>query len=418
MSSSSKIKLPWDNCTGCYACLNVCPVEAISLPEDKYGFIHAVINQEKCIECHLCEKTCPEYKKVERYYPTRVFAAVSNDEIIQLEAASGGFLSELSRYIISQNGIVYGCAEINCTEFRHIRIENEDDIFKLRKSKYVQSEIGFLFKDVKKDLDNRRLVLFTGTACQIAGLYNFLKKKYNNLITSDILCHGVPPMKMLKEQIESYNLIKKQNIKEIHLDFRWKYLDKSNKPVIKYGMRFYRKNEDHEELILDEDQIHNAYMRCFHSGVSLRDSCLSCQYASKERISDITCADFWGIGSRISSKLNSKNGVSLILVNTDKGIYFFNTIQSHFIVEEHKFEDAVRFNQCLSKPTENNNLRSKFLETIEKKGLIKATKEIDHLYRFESKSLVKFLKNNKSTHLGYRSLKKFFKILRYIKKYK
>lgn len=396
MLSKNKIILPYELCTGCAACQNICPVKAINLPEDKYGYIHAVIDINKCIQCHKCEKICPVYIKNEKKEPLKVFAAVSKNTKVHQTSATTGMGFYLAKSILESNGVVYGCSEKNYFTIRHIRITKLEDLQLIQNSKYVQSNIGLIFKEIKKDLINGKIVLFTGTPCQVAGLKNFLGKTYYKLITIDLVCHGVPPIKMLKEQICSYKISKKYNLEKVYVDFRWKSI-RNGSFNNHFGLRTAIRNGSVFTIIKEENEIINPYMRCFKTGVSLRDSCLKCNYATKGRVSDITIADFWGLGTNIPSKMNASSGVSLTLINTEKGLTCFNRIVNNFITEEHIFEDASEYNKCLIRPFQLLQDRNKFLKYYEKGGLIYAAKKLEYKHYLRNHKLIKYLLNNTYT---------------------
>lgn len=406
-----KIRLPWDSCTGCAACMNICPVEAISLPEDGYGFIHANINTEKCIKCHLCEKTCPVYVPIFAIKPQRTYAAKAKNENIRLSTASGGVATLLSKFLLQRNAVVYGCCQLNYKEIKHIRISDPDDVVLLRNSKYVQSDIDYVFKEIKRDLDDYINVLFIGTPCQVAGLLNYLKKPYDNLFTIDLICHGVPPLRMLEEQVETEINLKNLDQTNLHVNFRWKTIN-DGKITVHFGMQLFQNNHQNKEILETKETIHNAYMRNFMTGVSLRESCLKCLYAKPERISDLTLGDFWGLGYEIPSILNAQNGVSLILINTKKGSDLFEMIKGEIDFEEYSLEQAQLKNQCLKSPYSCSPKRDRFLHLYQEKGLIDATVSIDPIFKFENYKIIKILRKTFFTNF---LVKIVFKILRITK---
>lgn len=393
MTNKINIKLPNTSCTGCAACMNVCPKNAISLPEDEYGFIHSKINAELCIQCHLCEKTCPAFVKTEKNAPLKIFAAVCKDKNIQKTSASGGIAYSLCQEILQDGGVAYGCCEENYFTIRHIRVDKIEDLRLLQNSKYVQSDIGYIMRNVKKDVKDGKKVIFTGTPCQIAGLLNYLKKTYDNLFTVDVICHGVCPMTMLKDQIDSYS-IKNTKPSDIYVDFRWK-TNHSAGVRLHFGLRTAIQSGRTKNIIREENEKTNSYMNCYLTGISLRDSCLNCQYASKGRVSDITIGDFWGVGTDIPSHMSASSGTSLVIINNDKGLNAFNNIKDKFIFEEHTFNEASTHNRCLSKPWQTHPKRRLFLKLYKEKGLRYAAKKTDVRHRYECIWLIKFCRNSK-----------------------
>ena len=178
-------------CTGCAACANICPKNAINMTVDSKGFLRPFVFVDKCVNCNLCQKTCPQNKNA-TMNDGEIYAAVSKNDTIRKKSTSGGAFSSLASYILDNNGVVFGAELTDDLRVAHTSIERFDDIYKLRGSKYIQSDIGNTYREAKKYLSDNRLVLFSGTPCQISGLKEYLGKEYDNLITIDILCHGVP----------------------------------------------------------------------------------------------------------------------------------------------------------------------------------------------------------------------------------
>ena len=186
-----------EKCTGCWACYNVCPKDCIEMEEDAIGFRYPVIDKDKCINCKKCEKCCPPLTKPQSYIGYQnlksAWGGKANDETIRSHSSSGGIFSLLASNVIDKGGIVYGAALTdNNKRVKHIGIEHRDELAKLRGSKYVQSDIGDSYKKIKQDVENGRFVLFSGTPCQIQGLNSYLGREYKNLITIEVICHGVP----------------------------------------------------------------------------------------------------------------------------------------------------------------------------------------------------------------------------------
>ena len=211
-----KIKAKED-CCGCYACYNICPKECITMESDNEGFWYPKIDKDKCINCNLCEKVCPIINKPNSsLYEKKSYAVFNKNEKIRLESSSGGIFSLLAEYVINNHGNVYGAVFDEDFNVKHVKINILQDINLLRGSKYVQSRINDIFKSIKFDLKNNKIVLFTGTPCQIAGLQSFLQKKYDNLILMDIVCHGVPSPLVWQQYINELKQNYKQNIKSIY----------------------------------------------------------------------------------------------------------------------------------------------------------------------------------------------------------
>ena len=209
-------------CCGCTACVHICPVNCITMQEDEEGFLYPVIEEEKCIHCHKCEKVCPGRITKQIHTNTETFVGYCIDEEIRKQSSSGGIFSVVAEWIIQQKGVVFGAAFDDNFEVHHIAIETKAELEKLRGSKYVQSRLENVFLQVKQYLEMKRIVLFTGTACQIAGLKNYLNTEDENLYTIDVLCHGVPSPKIWRiyldekqkqyhSSIEQYEFRNKEN---------------------------------------------------------------------------------------------------------------------------------------------------------------------------------------------------------------
>lgn len=362
---------PVHQCTGCMACANTCSHSAIHIEEDSLGFKYPKINIDNCINCGLCKVVCPELHPRIFTYPNKCYAAISNDFFQQLSCASGGIATELCKYIIELGGVVVGCSGENINHVRHILIEKECEINKLKGSKYVQSYISLnLFKEIRKELIKGRLVMFIGTGCQVAGLKNYLRKDYLNLLSVDLVCHGVSSQNLLNLDLATYSDIDFKDIR-----FRRKVKLKKNSGnngyTIQYGLCIRQKskssgNYNHTFVKYYKD----AYMGAFLDNLSLRDSCYCCQYAQSKRLGDITLCDFWGLGK--DSSLSKSPGPSAILINTDKGNSLFEDIRENLIVEERKVEEAIKGNSHLQSPSLQNPYRKKFIELFTEKGIKKA----------------------------------------------
>ncbi|WP_303179925.1 Coenzyme F420 hydrogenase/dehydrogenase, beta subunit C-terminal domain [uncultured Butyricimonas sp.] len=345
------------NCSGCFACFNVCPRTAITMQSDSYGFLYPVIDVDKCIDCGLCVKVCPANKVIKGNHIIRALAVILKAPEALLESASGGAASAIACGILEQGGIVYGCSSVdNCFDVRHVRINGIDSISKIRGSKYVQSLINNTFADVKKDLSDGYIVGYFGTPCQIAGLKSFLKFDYKNLFTIDLVCHGVSSVKFLKDAVDEYNkkyVFDKQNLK---VKFREK-----RSGTIKYGLFIQDlTNMSYRQRFVNPK---DAFTMGFLKGYTIRESCFSCKYTNIYRQGDFTVGDYWGLGK---TQLNRDNGVSLLLINTSKANILFNQIQKFLYCEERSIENAVkgngRFRYPLSKPKLYEEFHQQYLK--------------------------------------------------------
>lgn len=323
---NKKIKLAEskENCCGCNLCKQICPVDAITMELDEYGFLYPSINQKKCIRCNKCVSHCmfSNKEKKDGFEAPDTYAAVNKNKVTLKKSASGGVFSALAENIISCGGVVFGAAmEVfdGHLKAKHIYIEKIAEIGRLQGSKYVQSEIGESFEKAKKFLIEGRMVLFSGTPCQIDSLNTFLEREYENLYTIDIICHGVPSQHMFSDYI-GY-LEKKKKMKIIQFDFRNKL--KGWGCFGKMVFKDARGTEKIQYLL----PIESSYYKMFLEGMIYRKSCYNCKYASGSRYSDLTIGDYWGVEkyhADIFSTEKIGRGISCVLINTDKGKNLLN----------------------------------------------------------------------------------------------
>lgn len=352
-----------EKCTGCSACFNACSQKAITMSEDACGFIHPNIDQNLCIDCGLCAKVCPVNTKVTFKYPLDCYAATVKSDEELLSCASGGMATELSRYVINRGGIVYGCTGKNIRNVHHIRINKIEDIELLKGSKYVQSFIGEVYKNVRMDIQTGCFVLFIGTPCQVAGLKGFLRHKdYQNLFTVDIVCHGVPSQKMLNDNISLYCA---EN-EDISVSFRKKVYTPSKCGAswrIIYGWFYQTKNMSAQHAI---KYYKDPYMFGFLTPLTFRNSCYICPYANISRCSDFTLGDFWGLG-KDACFINGK-GVSVVLVNTDKAASVWSEVSEKCVWVRREIVEAQKGNGQLQVSSYMHKNYSMFMSLYQQIG--------------------------------------------------
>ena len=347
------------SCTGCEACVQRCPVNCITMQESKDGFYYPKINDKICISCKLCIKTCPNNREFKTNKSKFYMGWHTNLEVLK-DRSSGGAFTALSDIVFSQNGVVYGAYFDDKTkEVYHIPVTKKEDLHKIRKSKYYQGHINNIYKQVEEDLKNK-LVLFSGTSCQIAGLYSYLGKNYENLITVDILCHGIASKKVVDYYIKNKEKQYKKEIKSFQ--FRVKPNDSDWMNGGGTRMKLYFK--DGTSII--QDKIYDTYFFGFNSYLFLRKSCYECKYVGTNRISDITIADYWGVPENEISEKEKKYGVSLILVNSLKGNSLIKKMNKDMVIKEIESDNAIAYNQALTKPSSINIHRKDFFQKIEK----------------------------------------------------
>lgn len=351
-----------DNCTGCMACYNICPKLAISMKNEMDGFLFPQINSSLCIECGACEKACPVYHShiqgsgKSKYYS---FTHPVYEKLVS--SASGGafsFIAEL--FITKRKGVVYGCALDN-NFCHHVRITTIVELEKLKDSKYIQSYIGDIYKNVKEDLTKGLQVLFSGTPCQISGLLGFLgKKHYENLFTIDLICHGVASPLVWQKYVDTLSKHFNGEIENFH--FKDKFTGWGG-----YSISFECNHEKYHERAGD-----NIYMQGYGAALFHRLSCYDCQMKGAN-LSDITLGDFWGVEITNPDVFNEK-GVSAIIVNTPQGENIFEDFGLQKLSKLVLKKDVVDYNPFYVRSVEYNKNRTKFVrhfnQNKELEGLI------------------------------------------------
>ncbi|MCR5702191.1 MAG: Coenzyme F420 hydrogenase/dehydrogenase, beta subunit C-terminal domain [Lachnospiraceae bacterium] len=366
-------------CTGCGACYTACPCNAIEMKEDEEGVVYPNVIEDKCTNCHKCELICPIINRDNKLLNFEdgkpvFFAARLKDEDECFEVSSGGAFWALAKSTLECGGVVYGAYQTNVDDVYHIRCINIVEAEKVRRSKYLQSNTSDIYVSVKEDLENGLDVLFSGTGCQIAGLVMYLGKKYDNLCTVEVVCHGVPcrlawdSYRKEKEELEGKKIC--------DIVFRdksrgWNY----NQYKITYedGKIEYQKST--------EQLFHKGYLM----GLFYRPSCGKCRFASIPRVADITLADYW----KYKGDIAHVNGISLITVNNHKGYNFFEKSKKYLDIESATEEDALASCRHLNNtPIENLN-RNKFMTLLKKNGYHKAAKKYIEASGFVGKLLQK-----------------------------
>ena len=330
-------------CTGCAACASVCAHKAISMVEvPPHGYLHPKINNDLCVDCGLCSKTCPANNPPEFNSPLTAFAAISKNHDDLMSSSSGAASSVLATHIIKKGGVVYGSVEEDYAHIAHQRIDSLGDLPKIKGSKYVHSYTTDIFPKVKADLQQGLEVLFLGTPCQIAGLRKYLRKSYDNLTLVDLCCHGVPSQKFLRDDVE-------------HLcDVTFRNKGDMSKPWDRYGIYLSGK----EKNMIISPFLKDNYITAFMSGLLFRENCYTCPYARAERVSDITIADFWGYQGK---QIKTDDGISLLMPSTEKGMQLIESCQSAFYCEERLAAEAIKGNGQFNHPSSRPKERDTFL---------------------------------------------------------
>lgn len=294
------------HCCGCNACVQSCPVSCIKREEDEEGFLYPKANAETCINCGLCEKVCPCLNITPKANTVNIYSAINTNEEIRTISSSGGVFTAISELTLKNDGIVYGAMFNKDWQVIHGRVDNIKDLSRIRGSKYVQSDINHTFVEVKEDLHTGRKVLFSGTPCQIKGLHLFLQKDYKNLLTVEVVCHGVPSPKVWQTFLEEIN---PRGNRISSVNFR----DKSR------GWSSYSVEIMAEGQKLYSDYARNClFINGFIQNLTIRPSCFKCPAKSGASMADITLADFWGINADYPEASDEK-GVNAVISYTEKG---------------------------------------------------------------------------------------------------
>jgi coenzyme F420-reducing hydrogenase beta subunit len=386
------------NCTGCHSCKFTCPNECISIISDKEGFLRPSTDRDRCTECGICLKHCPQNNKPELSYkeePIVLGARYKNNTLLRKSASGGIFIGVAKRVVEMGNGVVFGCAFDENLVAKHIYVENIDDLALCQSSKYVQSDVGITFLQAKEFLDCGKTVLFSGTPCQVAGLFAFLGKDYDSLVTIDFVCKGVPSPLLFKRYITKLE----ERLKEKVLSYNFRFKHKATWSST--STSHVRTKNKTKEIIWSSD----PYYKTFKENYSLRESCYVCKYANLNRVSDLTMADFWGIEAT-HTKHYDKRGVSAVFINTDKGERYFNDVSADYDIFISCIENVASAQHNLSQPSIRPTLRSVMYEGIEnddfdiyKSPCFRYSFRQDSLLRmkaFMPSSLSKFIKKMKA----------------------
>jgi len=342
-------------CCGCHGCAQACPKQCIEMVADEEGFYYPKVDESRCIHCGLCDKVCPVLKAkpdAQDKQPAAV-AARNQDDVIRKESSSGGVFTLLAEQVIARGGVVFGAAWTE--DFRavqHIAVRTEADLAKLRSSKYLQSTIGSCYSQAKESLDRGVEVLFSGTPCQIEGLRQFLRKEYDNLLCVDLVCHGVPAPGVWRRYLSECEENKQSKVSGV--TFR----DKST-GWKSYCITLGFENGEKQSLpVLGE-----PYMRAFLSNACLRPSCYDCRFKKRNRESDLTLADFWGI-EEVCPQMDDDRGTSLVLIHSPAGQAAMDSIRHQITMEQVDAGAALHQNPSAVVSSKVHENREAFLASL------------------------------------------------------
>jgi len=372
-------------CCGCNACVQRCPKQCIVMHEDEEGFLYPQVDVTLCVDCGLCEKVCPMLAQNDVKKALQIFAAKNKNEHQRLRSSSGGIFILLAEQTIKMGGVVFGARFDKNWEVEHCYVETIEELEPLMRSKYVQSRIGNTYKEAEQFLKEGRRVLFVGTSCQISGLHRFLRKDYNNLLSVDFICHGVPSPGIWRkylQEIKNNALQSEAAGKNTVLPFSLKSM-----PVItginfrekglggygwkKYGFVVHGKSPlkgDQNSVLLSVDFGKDIYMKGFLRNLYLRPSCYNCLVKSGKSQSDLTIGDFWGI-SKLKPEIDDDKGIGAILVYTHKGIEALGFISCDKIAMT--YNDVIMENPAIYSSVMLTNNRKRFWQFFFKTNNIK-----------------------------------------------
>ncbi|MCF2663539.1 polysaccharide pyruvyl transferase family protein [Oscillibacter valericigenes] len=332
-------------CTGCTACASGCPKDAITMERDKEGFAYPVIDPDKCVRCGHCTAVCPMLHERNAMHLPAAFAAWNRDDQIRKDSTSGGVFTALAEYVLEGGGVVYGAAMDGRQHLRHIACFRKEDLWRLRGAKYVQSDLGETFREIREALKVRP-VLFSGTPCQVDGLYRFLGSRPENLTTCDLVCHGVPSPGVWEDMARSIEQRKGKGLQ-----------------AVRFRNKVTGWKDSHFTTVYDDGTVDTAplfateYGRAFGRALFLRPSCHCCAYTNLNRPGDFTLGDFWGLRPDELPEQQEK-GVNLLLVNTAHGSHIFD--QLPLSRQAFPVERAVAGNPRLASPIQQPADRAAF----------------------------------------------------------
>jgi len=368
------------NCCGCGTCVNICPRGCISMQADEEGFLYPFVDKDACINCGACEKVCPILHKPSTFSVLSSYAAKNIDKEIKLKSSSGGIFTALAEVILKEKGVVFGAAFNKDWSVGHTYAENLQDLDGLRRSKYVQSDIGKTYKQAQDFLEKGRHVLFTGTPCQIAGLRNYLGKDYEKLVTAEVFCHGVPSpavwQKFLHENLD-ISAIKAINFREKRIGWNNSYLSF----LTSNGRNAYEKNKMLLERLpfkLPVTTIYrNTFLNAFLKELINRPSCHFCHFKGlHERLSDFTLGDLWGEWPELIAEEDEKYGISALFVNTYKGQKYFERIRTVLLSYSVEKKKVARFNPTIDNSTRPHPKRAEFFRRYQTENFNKLVREL------------------------------------------
>lgn len=342
--------LPKKQCTGCAACVNRCPVNCISMQSDAEGFLYPVLDESRCIQCGKCRNSCPVLSPPAVPNANQMpncYAAWSKDGEIRFNSSSGGVFTHLALPILALGGFIAGAQYRADHLVEHVLISSEADLELLRQSKYVQSEIGLAYREIRKQLQQQKPVLFVGTPCQCAGLRDFLQKEYASLFLCDFICRGVNSPKVYLAYLHELENRYGSPVKQVwfkNKTYGWNNF--CTKVIFEDGQQYLADREIDPFMLGYTKSRFSCYMRL---------SCYECRFKGINRPTDITLGDFWGIEKQFPA-LDTKNGVSLVLVQSEKGEKLFQLASQKLFIYKANLWSALDYNICAKNSVQKSTL--------------------------------------------------------------
>lgn len=367
-------------CTGCYACQNICPKNCITLEEDAEGFRYPKIDTAKCVDCHLCEGVCPLGQKLQdrnKETKPKTYASYSKDREVRLRSTTTGIAYLCGKHILEQGGVVFGVVGDVLHKVYHAKAVDLEELYPMRGSKYLQSEVGYTYREAKEELEAGKKVLFTGTPCQIAGLYGYLGKEYENLYTLDLICHGVPSEMVFRKYICELEEACGCRVAEFYRDKEVGWRPVHFSCVLADGRKIVQKGRE------------NPFNHGFTTNVITRKSCQNCEYAQMPRVADISAGDYF---AEDKSKRHdpANEGLAMIAINSPKGAELFREIEEELQSTEYPVEEVLREGEHLGKSPKRNVFRRTFFWMIRR-----------HTFATTTKLLLPMNKLHKTIRRGY-----------------
>lgn len=345
------------NCCGCTACSSACGTKAIRMRHDEEGFLYPVVDESLCTDCGLCEKVCPiilRDKAEVISMPSKIYALYNSNATTRMASSSGGVFGQLAIDSLAEGAIIYGAEYDENLKVVHRGHDNATDADRFRGSKYVQSDMQGIYREIRMHLISGRKVLFSGTPCQVAGLKAYLRRDYDNLLTVDILCHGTPSPLVFADYIRFINKYSPSNLNGIFMKdktFGWGY----------QNLRLYFRNGRTEFNTV----VSNLWNKIFYDHIANRPACQACRWTNLNRAGDLTIGDFWGI-EKCHPDIKTEHGVSLLFLNTSKGLSSWERICSNFEYIESNTEECMQ--PVLCRPTQEAPDRKIFWTEYQQKG--------------------------------------------------